>query len=75
MANGEPFFGNPATALVATAGVNPSASEFAPSQPARPTSTPTEQFDPEEILEKLDFAVVTAREALDHAAMPGECQN
>ena len=41
----------------------------------RPTSAPAEQFDLEEILEKLDFAVITAREALDRAAMPGECQN
>jgi hypothetical protein len=28
-----------------------------------------------ELLEKLDFAVATAREALDRAAMPGKCQN
>ena len=36
---------------------------------------PVEHYDPEEILEKLDFAVVTAREALDRAAMPGESLN
>lgn len=41
----------------------------------KPTNAPAEQYDLEEILEKLDFAVVTAREALDRAAMPGECQN
>jgi hypothetical protein len=41
----------------------------------KPTSAPAEGYDREELLEKLDFAVVTAREALDRAAMPGECQN
>jgi hypothetical protein len=41
----------------------------------RPTNAPAEQFDLEEILEKLDFAAITAREALDRTAMPGECQN
>ena len=41
----------------------------------QPTSAPVEQYDREELLEKLDFAVITAREALDRAAMPGECQN
>ncbi len=41
----------------------------------KPTSAPVEEYDPEELLEKLDFAVTTAREALDRAAMPGECQN
>ena len=41
----------------------------------KPTSTPAEEYDAEETLEKLDFAVITAREALDRAAMPGECQN
>jgi hypothetical protein len=41
----------------------------------RPTNAPAEQFDLEEILQKLDFAVITAREALDRAAMPGDCQN
>jgi predicted signal transduction protein with EAL and GGDEF domain len=39
------------------------------------TSAPAEEHDREELLEKLDFAVITAREALDRAAMPGECQN
>jgi len=34
-----------------------------------------EQYDPEELLEKLDFVVATARQALDRAAMPGECLN
>jgi hypothetical protein len=38
-------------------------------------SAPVEEYDPEELLEKLDFAATTAREALDRAAMPGECQN
>jgi len=37
--------------------------------------TPAEEYDLEELLEKLDFAVITARETLDRAAMPGECQN
>jgi hypothetical protein len=41
----------------------------------RPTSAPVEQYDPEELLEKLDFAVITAREALDRAALAGESQN
>ena len=41
----------------------------------QPTSDPAEKHDLEEILEKLDFAVITARKALDRAAMPGECQN
>ena len=41
----------------------------------KPTSAPAEECDHEELLEKLDFAVITAREALDRAAMPGECQN
>jgi len=41
----------------------------------KPTSDPAEQSDLEETLEKLDFAVVTAREALDRAAMPGESLN
>ena len=39
------------------------------------TSTPAEENDLEETVEKLDFAVSTAREALDRAAMPGECLN
>ena len=41
----------------------------------KPTKDPVEQYDPEELLEKLDFAVVTAREALDRAVMPGESLN
>ena len=41
----------------------------------QPTSDPVGKYDPEELLEKLDFAVITAREALDRAVMPGECQN
>ncbi len=41
----------------------------------QPTSAPVEQCDPEELLETLDFAVITAREALDRAAMPGEALN
>ena len=41
----------------------------------KPTSDPVEKYDPEELLEKLDFAVITARNALDRAAMPGEMQN
>ena len=41
----------------------------------KPTKDPVEKYDPEELLEKLDFAVITARNALDRAVMPGECQN
>jgi hypothetical protein len=41
----------------------------------KPTSAPAEEYDPEELLEKLAFAVITAREALDRSAMPSECQN
>jgi hypothetical protein len=41
----------------------------------KPARTPAEEYDPEETLEKLDFAVVTAREALDRAATPGEFLN
>jgi hypothetical protein len=41
----------------------------------RPTSAPAEECDLEEMVEKLDFAVMTAREAIDRAVMPGECQN
>jgi hypothetical protein len=41
----------------------------------QPTSTPAENYDPEELLEKLDFVVTTAREALDRAAIPGESLN
>ena len=41
----------------------------------KPTKDPVEKYDVEEILEKLDFAVITARNALDRAVMPGEMQN
>jgi hypothetical protein len=41
----------------------------------QPTKAPAETYDPEELLEKLHLAVVTAREALDRAAMPGGSQN
>jgi hypothetical protein len=41
----------------------------------KPTKDPVEKYDPEELLEKLDFAVITARNALDRAAMPGELLN
>ena len=41
----------------------------------KPTKDPVEKYDPEELLEKLDFAVITARDALDRAVMPGEMQN
>ena len=41
----------------------------------QPTSDPVEKYDHEEVLEKLDFAVITARNALDRAAMPGEMLN
>ena len=42
----------------------------------KPTSTPAEQYDLEEVVEKLDFAVITAREALDRAfKMPDGSQN
>jgi len=41
----------------------------------QPTSAPAEEYDLEELLEKLDFAVSTARETLDRAAMPGETLN
>jgi hypothetical protein len=41
----------------------------------QPTSDPVEKYDPEEVLEKLDFAIITARNALDRAAIPGEWQN
>ena len=40
-----------------------------------PTKDPVEKYDPEELLEKLDFAVITAGNALDLAVMPGEMQN
>jgi hypothetical protein len=39
------------------------------------TNAQVEDYVTEELLERLDFAVATAREALDRAAMPGECQN
>jgi hypothetical protein len=41
----------------------------------QPTKDPAEKYDVEEILEKLDFVVITARNALDRAVMSGECQN
>jgi hypothetical protein len=41
----------------------------------KPSKDPVERYDPEELLEKLDFAAITAREALDRAAMPGESLN
>jgi len=41
----------------------------------QPSKDPVERYDPEELLEKLDFAVITAREALDRAVMPGESLN
>jgi hypothetical protein len=41
----------------------------------KPTKDPVEQYDPEELFEKLDFAVITASEALDRAVMPGEALN
>ena len=41
----------------------------------QPTKAPAEEYDLEELVEKLDFAVVTARKALDRAAMPGESLN
>ena len=41
----------------------------------KPTKEPVEHYDPEEPLEKLDFVVITARKALDRAAIPGEFLN
>jgi hypothetical protein len=41
----------------------------------KPTNDPAEKYDPEEVLETLDFAFITTRNALDRAAIPGECQN
>jgi len=41
----------------------------------RPTSAPAETFDLEATVETLDFAVITTREALDRASMPGNGQN
>ena len=41
----------------------------------KPTSTPAEEYDLEETVQKLDFAVIIAREALDRAAMPGDALN
>ena len=35
----------------------------------QPTKDPVDKYDPEEILEKLDFTVITARNALDRALM------
>jgi hypothetical protein len=40
-----------------------------------PTNDPVEKHDHEELVEKLDFAVITARNALDRAVIPGECQS
>lgn len=41
----------------------------------QPTKDPVERYDLEETVEKLDFAVITARNALDRAVMPGESLN
>ncbi len=41
----------------------------------KPTNDPADKYDVEEVLEKLDFAVITARNALDRAAIPGESLN
>ncbi|HZR21830.1 MAG TPA: hypothetical protein VFE51_31395 [Verrucomicrobiae bacterium] len=41
----------------------------------KPTQDPVEKYDPEELLEKLDYAVITARNALGRAVMPGEMRN
>jgi len=41
----------------------------------KPSKDPVDRYDPEELLEKLDFAVITARKALDRAAMPGDALN
>ena len=41
----------------------------------QPTRDPVEKYDLEELVEKLDFAVITARNALDRAAIPGELLN
>ena len=41
----------------------------------KPTSAPAEENDCEQLLEKLDFAVTIAREALDRAVIPDEMQN
>ena len=40
-----------------------------------PTGAPADEYDHEDLLEKLEFAVITAREALDRAVMPGEALN
>lgn len=41
----------------------------------KPTSAPAEKYDRGELLEKLDFAAINAREALDRAVIPDEMQN
>ncbi len=41
----------------------------------RPTKAVADQYDLEEVLEKLDFAVIAAREALDRSAMSGAALN
>ena len=41
----------------------------------KPTKDPVEKYDPEELLEKLDFAVITARNALDRAVMPEDLRH
>jgi hypothetical protein len=41
----------------------------------QPTKAPAEEYDLEEMVEKLDFAVITARKALDQAVMLGEALN
>jgi hypothetical protein len=41
----------------------------------QPASSPAEKHDLEAMVEKLDFAVITARQALDSAAMPDETLN
>ena len=41
----------------------------------KPSKDPADRYNPEELIEKLDFAVITAREALDRAAMPGTALN
>jgi hypothetical protein len=41
----------------------------------QPTKDPVEKHDPEELLEKLDFSVIAARNVLDRAVMPGELLN
>jgi len=41
----------------------------------QPTSSPADNYDLEEVVEKLDFAVITARQALDRAALPDTTLN